>query len=186
MSTVDTTKEPNLRNTAIIAFVAAILGAAIGGYIGYWEANDLYEKQRLSETQNIAKAIDIDMQFIGGSGNFIPFYNYYKYNTYPSISDSNGTKRVLSASPFYNLNNGLYFVFNQDISRFDYKTSSNIYKFYNNLLNAEIDREFIIQYGNTTGMEPAVDLTYSEMKYLIIDCGDNLPKIREELKDYLQ
>lgn len=144
----------------------------------------MWQKQQETDLKSIATAIDVDLARINESKNFAPYYGFYKYDNFP---DPN-VKMIVSPVPFYDSTKDLYMTFNHDISRFNYTISSNVYEFYNNLFNAEKDREFIIQNKNTTDpyTQAVVGGYYKEMKYLIVECGNKLPTIRGQLKEYLR
>lgn len=190
--------------TAAVAF----LGAIVGGCLAVAGSMHLYDIQKHDEQKNIAKAIEIDLDSINNSLVFSPYYYSYKTDcpinevptsakftlTQSSKSDLNNSSEdyykpsrsvVYPATPFYDSRTCLYFVFDHDIYILNYDLSSEIYQFYTDLFQAESDRIYISTVQMTDNYTNNTKISrYGEMKYLIIKCGDEIPKIEENLSKF--
>lgn len=170
--------------TDFILAVLVLVGACIGGYWSYRGSQDAIRNQLLNERKNIAKALDIDLKTIYESPNFSFYYNSFKNDKTDDINVIFPKLRT-EFDGLYNEKVGLYFVFNHDIAKFDHNLSSEIYKFYNNLLQAEECRDYISEYRYSEHVDivTQINLRYNFMKNFIMECDDKIPEIRENLKE---
>ena len=167
--------DPNQNN--LLPQAIGLVGAVIGGLLAYYGSKNAYKHQLKIERKNIAKAIDIDLDTISESVYFGVFYkNYKKGNT--KIPEKIDQKYIDEKTT-------LYSVFNHDIAKLDYDISSRIYEFYTDLFTAESYRIFIINNkdSNDEKTKAEVEIIDVIMKKWIVKCGDNIPKIREKLKE---
>jgi hypothetical protein len=160
----------------IITVLATLFGVFIGAYLSDQSANSLWQKQQTTNLKNIAKAIDIDLDSINQSNSNVSFA--YKTDLFP------GRFYFIKQSYFVN-NNIIYNSFTHDISQFDRNLSADIYGFYSNLSIAESDREFMVE--NYLSTDPQIHneavFRYSEMIVKLETCINQIPSIREKLKD---
>jgi len=174
-------------NNAVIGFI----GTLVGGLLSYLGSKNAYKYQLKLEHKNIAKAIDIDLNTIFESPNFKFYYNAYN-NDMVNGTKIDTSQYVIMPDKLYDEKTGLYFVFNHDITKFEYELSSDTYEFYNDLFTAEFYRKYIDQnyheyreqYKNAddSGIVTTVNTRYGLMRNLIIKCGDKIPELREKLE----
>jgi len=113
--------------TLVIA-ASTLLGVIIGG----WQANDTYQQQQKDELKNIAQALYYDVSGIED------IFNY-------SLNHSASKPNYIHVLDFqYYDNNGLYYVFDKDISRFDTETSNDLYDFYSFVISVESAQEDLL------------------------------------------
>lgn len=167
---------------ARFGFFSAILGAAVGGILTFLGSYYLWDRQRRDELKNVARAIDIDLERVYESNQ--DWFDLYKDERKIGDFESQGGP-VVSLKEFYNCN-GIYFIFNHDISKFDYGLSSQIYTFYSGLLDAESSRQFVVKNKRHLGMkgdDPRLYLSYENMKSMIIFIMGQIPDIQKQLKE---
>lgn len=175
--------------TIILSFIAIIVGGLLSGYY-----HDLQTKeQKKIEISNYAQAFLNEIDTL--EPNLIDQNNYYKQ----SFKMNDSTAHV-TLTPFYP-KSGLHYTLNKKIYLFDRNLSTNLNIFYGDLINAEADREFIVNsqkfieitpnYENTDTMQYKQDLlknskiVSNDMKYLIINASELLPTIRGQLNEEL-
>lgn len=127
----------------------------------------------------------------------VPFevfgHNYSKTLDYISgIVDSgrivNTTVKTLEIpNPLYN-DHGMYYLYAKDISDFNQTTSKNLYLFYNNITNAELNRAYLQSYidrnnGNATNLNTQYFDSYMDMRFNIMQASKMIPTILEELNN---
>lgn len=183
--------------------ILVLVGACIGGYWSYRGSHDVIKKQLENEQKNIAKAIDIDLKNISTSIEFNTQYTFYKKTKdYPAEIFEKIIPSELEKK-FYNDKNLLYFVFKQDIAKLDHELSFDIYEFYNDLFIAEDLRKLLLKSQNphvemvnsdaelinelikdvADIKKEVLNKKYELFRKLILDCGDNIPELREKLKE---
>ncbi len=112
----------------IITVASTLLGVFIGG----WQANEVYQQEQKNELKNIAQALYFDISGIEDVLN----------NSLNHSSSKPGFIHVLGYK--YYDNNGLYYIFSKDISRFDSETSEDLYDFYGFILALENSQEDLL------------------------------------------
>jgi hypothetical protein len=178
-------QETDLNNIliAVIGALGAILGAIVGGLLSYLGSLRAYKNQLKNEQKNIANAILLDLQKIEKSPTFFTAHKLYHESTYIINSYVYPDQKThVPLDNLYDKDTGLYFYYIQDVTRLNSKLASDIYAFYNNLIAAENHRLFIQQVPDFIPInDPARVFRYREMAKLIIECGDSIPKLKEEL-----
>lgn len=152
----------------------------LGSYLSYRGTDMLNKKQQLNELKNIAKAIDINFEHFSTSEvkKYAELYTKRRSN-----EDPKDPKLFVPMDPLY-LSTDIYFTFNHDICKFDYKLSSDIYQFYIELFRAEMNRLYI----NANKMNTKLEVQYlckfkqKDMEASIIKCGDKISDIQLQLK----
>lgn len=144
------------------------------------KGNNSAHQQQTTEIRNLAKMIDIDISTIDIA--ITPYYGFYFLNSFPDPK----AKLIIPPDPFYDTENGLYFKFNYDISRFDFKLSSKLHKLYNDVLMMERDRQsFNALWNNSDAQKKAMGFqNLARMQRIIKFLHDkSIPEIREGLKE---
>jgi hypothetical protein len=169
---------------AKFGFCAAIIGAIIGGIITSGGSYYLWRQQRKHELKNIARAIDIDLEYVYKLNK-----NWYDYlKKMPGLLeadlDTENQRLFCPRYKFYN-DNGAYFIFNHDIAKFEYELSSKIYIFYSRLLSAESERQLVDKNKDVKNDETNayVRLSYAEMNGLVVWTEEEIPELRKQLKE---
>jgi hypothetical protein len=163
---------------AIFNALPVVMGALVGGICTFLGSYYLSRRTAKSELRNLSKALDID---ISNFDIYIsPYYGFYHLNSFP-VENS----LVIPPDPFYDTENGLYFSFNHDISRFDYDLSAELYQFYNEIFMLERDRRFVYSFWNSPDNNLKIQ---SEMKFLRMRAlikyyhEKRIPTLRKRLK----
>lgn len=169
---------------AIIGFLAVIIGAIIGSFFTYTGSYKLWKQQQKKELRTLANAFIIDLERIYNS-------NYEMYINYKENRDALvGMIDILEYIPFYD-KNGAYFLFNNEIYKFDYTLSSELFRFYIKLLSAESQRQFIARYFKNGLFDYRkanprdklyLDASYDAMKSSIISTEEKILDLRNQLK----
>jgi hypothetical protein len=142
---VDQEEKSLVITVAILSFFVGIVGAGIGGYCtlkgAYWswdQQQKTLDNQQTEELNNIAQALYIDISFAEARLNGTFVFQSQLIN-----------KSRLNDPKFFSIwdksmydKDGLYYIFNKDISRFDNITSRNLYIFYNNIIELENKRQY--------------------------------------------
>ena len=119
----------NSNESKLLKIMIVILSAVLlcfGTYIATWE---ITREQQNNEQHNVAQAIYIDIFTTSDRiSSAVDSYNL-------SLNDTKDAPVILLyPQPFYT-DNGLYFSFINEISRFDSNLSANVYKYYLRLSN---------------------------------------------------
>jgi hypothetical protein len=123
--------------TVLVAGLIGVIGALSASYLAWNLQQQTLDKQQTEEIDNIASALYIDVSIV----------EERLKKALTIQSQINKSQLGISGSslaidlPYYP-KNGLYYVFNKDISRFDKGTSRDLYAFYNNIIELENRREF--------------------------------------------
>lgn len=175
--------------TDFILAILVLIGACIGGYWSYLGSQNAIKNQLKNEQKTVAKVIDIDLKTIYESDYFFEYYSNQKTNPKENIETK--FEDIKLPMKLYEDKTLLYFVFSHDIAKLEYNHSSEIYEFYNDLFKADKYWNFVLE--NTLSKRQLCienqilyDATlerYNDMNALIIKCGDNIQKIRTELKE---
>lgn len=117
------------------------LGAIIGGIFTFWgsyyvwdQQQKAVEQQQIMEQRNIARALYMEIsrrESLLNSSVSVP----------PTKDDLNNPN-FTAGFDIHIYNNGLYFIFNKEISRFDANTSMSIFDFYNHIIDLESKIDF--------------------------------------------
>jgi len=183
--------------TVIVGFTGVIIGSLITGAFTFLSSHISYLNRLKNEQKTIAKAIDIDLKTISESFYFKEAYEFHR-NNYVFIKEENDFDDIISS--FGNMFNTrlydddkdlLYFVFIHDIAKLDYNLSSEIYEFYNVFFKANKYSMYIYRdafesdllFEENKHTRNASFSTYLDMSESILKCGDNIPKLREKLKE---
>lgn len=170
---------------ALIISASAIVATLYGVHTSIDNTNHLYQVQQLDEQKNIAKAIDIDIESIYNSQGFQDYYmtynnSHYNYSEgYNKHYSDSGDLMPLISSPMYNMNSSLYFVFDHDISQFNYTLSSELYNLYNNLFIAQDDWANAMKIQNQ--QIPLDDSMIIAYQGYLFDLGDRVVKSYNEI-----
>ncbi len=167
----------NDSNIAILGAIIGLVGAIIGSHLTNRTSIKLYEKQQAKELRNIAKSMDISFEEVCKPGNLGKLVELYK-----SEKQSNIKSKSYPMFPLYSQDD-IYFVFKQDISKFEYCLSARIYQFFNDLIKAEMFRLYIVNNFMVEDLQPVCEIYLEEMKAKMISCYDNVPEIRLQLKE---
>lgn len=160
----------------ILVAIIGLIGVVIGSHLTNRGSTKLYKRQQLKEQKNVAKAIDISFEEFSKEGDFRKLTELY-------ISEKQSTSRNRSYPmfPLYSLEDP-YFVFKQDISKFERNLAASIYQFYNDLIKAEMYRLYIKENVKDQSLHPMCEICLIEMKARMISCYNKIPEIRQELK----
>jgi len=168
-----------------IAIVSVVLGASFGGVSTYL----LSQNQQATEQQNIAQALFLDVSIIEDH------FNSTLEDLNLNLNNMNSSEKSLDMiwvdpRPYYS-NNGLYFGFQKDISKFDTNLSADLYSYYLSIMNIEYKRQYI--YNCVTKMNNGQNLSNTEETYMrmysrtiIIEIIYSIPeadKIKKEIKE---
>jgi hypothetical protein len=142
----------------VITILVALVSAWFGAYLNNqttmesWNRSISYQ-QELQETtqQNIAQALYFDV-------NALQIKLNYSLN---QINNTTNDTILYLDDPYYNPN-GLYYVFSKDIANFkDTQLSSDLYDFYNRVIQIEDERAYLQQTDNQHFMTgTTVDLSF--------------------------
>jgi hypothetical protein len=113
-----------------------------------------------NEMKNVAKAIMVDIETIKKSTDLLSAHE--SYTKYPEKVYDINTVPYLPPSPFYNKETGLYFIYQRDIAKLNYKLSVKIYTFYDKLIAAENLRSFMqktVIFSNTMMLKELINIT---------------------------
>jgi len=134
---------------ATFAVIGGIIGALIGGaatfYGSYWAWNQQQEtlnQQEIEEQCNIAVAIYIDISSIENKFNYS--INRFSLEMINNTNPLDNPNYIMTTTIQYYDDNGLYYVFGKDISRFDSDTSTDLYEFYSVVEDIENKRKIIL------------------------------------------
>ncbi|HVP96398.1 hypothetical protein [Methanoregula sp.] len=124
------------------AIVGAIIGAMALGVITYYVTVKISQDQQAIEQQNIAQTLYFDVGTI----------NARLITDLDQINKSPNNTIYFSTTPYYT-SNGVYFVFSKDITNFkDFQLSSDLYTFYNQVMEIESERSYLEQISNENFM----------------------------------
>jgi hypothetical protein len=182
--------------TDFILAILVLVGACIGGYWSYRGSQDAIKNQLENERKNIAKIIDIDLKNIYKSLYFDLQYSYLKdFKNIEKIEED--FKYILFNGKLYDDRTRLYNTFIQDIAKLDYDLSSEVLDFYSDLFEADKYWTLVFEEKNRnterlknctvykhSNLKDETFEIYKDMNTLILKCGDNIPKIREKLKEF--
>jgi len=141
-----------------------IIGALIGGIIGFFSAFALWKCQIKYDKKNLARGFDIEISSLES-----------KIKLYARAFDTPGPGAGLVKIEQTLYNNGLFFDCRKEISSFDRDLSDTLFEFYTYLLTAERDRKID---SSDIYFKQAND----EMKSSIKKACEILPKLKELLK----
>jgi hypothetical protein len=148
-------------------FLGALIGvvaALIGSYSSWYLQQQTLDKQQTEELDNIASALYIDVSIVEERLKKALTIQSQINKSQLGISESS----LAIDLPYYP-KNGLYYVFDKDISRFDKETSRDLYAFYNNIIELENRREFtkMIQEKSSRNETVSSDDTNSAHRYTL-------------------
>lgn len=173
---------------AALGFIGALIGGGATLIATYWvldQQQKVLNQQQIIEQHNIARALYIDISMIED-----------RLNSSLALSPIN--KSSLDDPEFFESSNiqfyskdGLYYVFNKDISRFDSATSADLYIFYNDIIEMEDGRDFINIYAEKYLLNESLSFydrflahSYTEnlYKFRMRDNVMKAEKLKQELK----
>ena len=134
-------KSPNeieLSKEIKLLIIGVILGALASGIVTYTITWKLSHDEYITEQQNIANALYIDVSNVEDKFNRSMNDLLLYYNNSSELDDPNSF--MYTTAQYYS-NNGLYYVFCKDIAGFDSDTSNDLYAFYNIVVDIENDKE---------------------------------------------
>lgn len=196
---MDKAEETYQWKITIFAVVGALIAALIGGafslyatYIVLDQQQNASNEQQIIEQHNVAQALYYDISRTeNGTIEFLEGLGSKNGNeTIINVTDSVSSGVIFDIkTPIYR-DNGLYFVFQKDISEFDSNLSANIYIYYSKLLSAELGRQHIHEAAsedptgrNWTSNEIADSRIYStKMLFDLIDSITLAEYSKAELK----
>jgi hypothetical protein len=146
-----------------LLLIGAIFGAVASGIITYEISLKLSSDEKDAELQNIAQALYIDVSGVEDILNY-------------SLNRSSFGSDYINASIItYYENNGLYYTFSKDISRFDNETAVDLYDFYSFIMSLESKQEEL----NAIAEKRAQKQNLTD--YEAIKAEDNIRSINEGL-----
>jgi hypothetical protein len=151
----------------ILVIIGTIIGALIGGYCTIHSTHDVYEEEQNTIKQNVALALFIDISDISDRFNI----TVDQYNDIVADTKKMGILEppiVIDQRPYYSTN-GLYYIYANEIYKFDGNLSRDLFKYYKNVMNIEYERQFVYDHklkeatgGNLSQMEKDYMYKYSE------------------------
>lgn len=137
---------------SVIGFIAAILGAAIGGYCTlqgvYWswdQQEKALDEQKSLEQQNMATALYYDISTIEDKFNGSMRDVLRDMNN--DINKLNDPNYIYFEDTKYFSVNWIYYVFGKDIAGFDSNISTDLYAFYGNAAEIDYYMQYVRQMG---------------------------------------
>jgi hypothetical protein len=112
-----------------------IIGVLIGGGLYLTNSLLLWNMSVNKDKSDIAVGLNLDVSSLE---------NYLVAADREFLANPDGRYIFVQATPLYP-DNGLYFVYQRDISRMDRKVAEDTFTFYNHLLSAERDRNLIFE-----------------------------------------
>ncbi|MHC1686835.1 MAG: hypothetical protein AB9879_03885 [Methanothrix sp.] len=181
--------------TVVGALIAALIGgffSLLATYIVLDQQQNALNEQQIIEQRNIAQALYYDISRTeNGTIEFLEGLGSKNSNeTVINVTDLVSSGVIFDIkTPIYK-DNGLYFVFQKDISKFDSNLSANIYIYYSKLLSAEHGRQYTHEIvskdptgQNLTSLEIADSRIYStKMLFDLIDSITLAEYSKTELK----
>jgi hypothetical protein len=142
----------------ILAILATICAALFGAYLGSLNAQNLLKEQNNAEQQNVANALYIEISTLQSEGVKLDIIQQYK-------DDIAHNKFTINAPdvPFYS-DKGLYYSLQPEIASFNPLLSSQLYSFYNNIINADYFRNNVIEDLNTINRNSSTEM-YTPPQY---------------------
>lgn len=149
----------------------------IGVIIGGWQASGAYEQQQKKELENIAQALYYEVSGIE---------DLLNYSLNHSASKPNYVHVIYV---HYYDDNGLYYDFRKEISKFDSETSKDMYDFYGFIISLDDEQEILLSAtrkrlneGNVTDYEFIQALeTMDTLRAAIPDGIKKANKVKKEL-----
>ena len=138
-----------------------ILGAVIGGIIGFISSYAMWKVQINQDKRNIAQGLHTEISSLEGT-----------IKLYAGAFEKGGLFKI--DQPFYG--DGLFFAYRKEIFAFNKDLSKLIFEFYTYLLLAERDRQ-------VDKSDQFFKQAYDEMKNSIKNANNLLPKLKELLKN---
>jgi hypothetical protein len=169
-------------------FIGAIIGAIVGGAITFYGTTWIWDKQQealrqqqTEELNNIAGALYIDITIIEERLN----KTYMRQSQFRNSSLFDPRYPFVVDLPYYH-KNGIYYVLNKEISRFDKVTSRNLYAFYNNIIELENRRDFIervISNESTSSYDTLLAPIYTNESFNLVPIYiEQAKKLKQNLK----
>lgn len=161
-----TPKENALLSKEIkLLIIGAVLGALASGIITYTITWKLSNDEKETELRNIAQALYYDVSVVE---------DFFNYSLNHSASKPNYIHVI--DSHYYD-NNGLYYVFRKDISKFDSETSKDLYDFYSFVMGIESVQEDLLAITQNRLNEGNVS------DYEFIRANDNMRTLQAAMPD---
>lgn len=174
-----------------LEYTSAIVGAVVGAIItslfafALWYCGVYYQETK--EKHEIAQALCSDISSINDS--LVLNANFYR---------AQGTRELVNLpeeyldliivpdlQPIYP-QDGLYYLYKKDITKFDRELSESIFAFYNDLIGAENDRIHLIalkESGKTdNNTNFTMNLLYNDIKQRVIRAEENMQSLKDRLR----
>lgn len=150
--------------------ILGLIGAILGGILAYYGSYTLWQEQQISEEHNVAQAMYIDILEI--SDRFNSSLVYLDLSTTDKRKSGDMSSYIFyDPIPYYS-NNGLYFTYSKEISKFDSNLSRDLIEYYTTVMDIEYKRQYINDhYSKTFDYE---NLTMEEKKRITI-YNQNIP-----------